>query len=130
MQSHATTGMSTATILKAVEAGIDNVDTAISSMSMTYGHSPTETVVAILEDTDRTTGLDLNRLERIAAYFREVRKKYAAFEGALRGVDSRILVAQVPGGMLTNLENQLKEQGAADQLDAVLGEMGSRRTRP
>ncbi|MDY6830183.1 MAG: sodium-extruding oxaloacetate decarboxylase subunit alpha [Pseudomonadota bacterium] len=123
MQSHATTGMSTATILKAVEAGIDNVDTAISSMSMTYGHSPTETVVAILEDTDRTTGLDLNRLERIAAYFREVRKKYAAFEGALRGVDSRILVAQVPGGMLTNLENQLKEQGAADQLDAVLGEI-------
>jgi oxaloacetate decarboxylase alpha subunit len=123
MQSHATTGMSTATILKAVEAGIDLVDTAISSMSMTYGHSPTESVVAILEGTDRPTGLDLGLLEEIAAYFREVRKKYAKFEGALRGVDSRILVAQVPGGMLTNMENQLREQGASDRLDEVLEEI-------
>jgi oxaloacetate decarboxylase alpha subunit len=123
MQSHATTGMSTSTILKAVEAGIDMVDTAISSMSMTYGHSPTESVVAILEDTDRSTGLDLNLLEEIAAYFREVRKKYAKFEGALKGVDSRILVAQVPGGMLTNMENQLREQGAGDRLDEVLDEI-------
>jgi oxaloacetate decarboxylase (Na+ extruding) subunit alpha len=98
------------------------VDTAISSMSMTYGHSPTEAVVAILEDTDRSTGLDL-LLEEIAAYFREVRKKYAKFEGALKGVDSRILVAQVPGGMLTNMENQLREQGATDRLDAVLAEI-------
>jgi oxaloacetate decarboxylase alpha subunit len=123
MQSHATTGMSTTTILKAVEAGIDNVDTAISSMSMTYGHSATESVVAMLEGTERDTGLDLNKLEEIAAYFREVRKKYAKFEGSLRGVDSRILVAQVPGGMLTNMENQLKEQGAADKLDDVLLEI-------
>jgi oxaloacetate decarboxylase (Na+ extruding) subunit alpha len=123
MQSHATTGMSTSTILKAVEAGIDMVDTAISSMSMTYGHSPTESVVAILEDTDRSTGLDLHLLEEIAAYFREVRKKYAKFEGALKGVDSRILVAQVPGGMLTNMENQLREQGAGDRLDEVLDEI-------
>ncbi len=123
MQSHATTGLSTATALKAIEAGIDNVDTAISSMSMTYGHSPTETVVAMLQDTDRDTGLDLELLEEIAAYFREVRKKYAKFEGSLRGVDSRILVAQVPGGMLTNMENQLREQGAADKLDEVLAEI-------
>ncbi len=123
MQCHATTGLSTATILKCVEAGIDNVDTSISSMSMTYGHSPTETVVAILEGTDRETGLDLIALEEIAAYFREVRKKYARFEGSLRGVDSRILVAQVPGGMLTNMENQLREQGAADRLDEVLKEI-------
>jgi oxaloacetate decarboxylase alpha subunit len=123
MQSHATTGMSTATYLKAIEAGIDNVDTAVSSMSMTYGHSATESLVAILEDTDRATGLDINLLEEIAAYFREVRKKYAKFEGALRGVDSRILVAQVPGGMLTNLENQLREQNAADKLDEVLEEI-------
>jgi oxaloacetate decarboxylase (Na+ extruding) subunit alpha len=123
MQSHATTGMSTCTILKAAEAGIDMVDTAISSMSMTYGHSPTEAVVAILEDTDRATGLDLVLLEEIAAYFRDVRKKYAKFEGALKGVDSRILVAQVPGGMLTNMENQLREQGASDRLDAVLAEI-------
>ncbi|MBT7372002.1 MAG: sodium-extruding oxaloacetate decarboxylase subunit alpha, partial [Gammaproteobacteria bacterium] len=123
MHCHATTGMSTATYLKAIEAGIDNVDTAISSMSMTYGHSSTEAVVAILEGTDRDTGLDIHRLEEISAYFRGVRKKYAKFEGALRGTDSRILVAQVPGGMLTNLENQLKEQNAADRLDEVLEEI-------
>ncbi len=123
MQCHATTGMSTATYLKSVEAGIDNVDTAISSMSMTYGHSPTESLVAILDGTDRETGLDITLLEEIAAYFREVRKKYAAFEGSLKGIDSRILVAQVPGGMLTNLEGQLKEQNAAEKLDEVLLEI-------
>ncbi len=123
LHCHATTGMSTATILKAAEAGIDMVDTAISSMSMTYGHSPTESVVAILQDTERDTGLDLKRLEAIAAYFREVRKKYAKFEGSLKGIDSRILVAQVPGGMLTNMESQLKEQGAGDRLDEVLEEI-------
>ena len=123
LHCHATTGLSVPTILKCVEAGIDNVDTSISSMSMTYGHSPTETVVAMLQGTDRDTGLDIDLLEEIAAYFREVRKKYVKFEGALRGVDSRILVAQVPGGMLTNMESQLKEQGAADKLDDVLAEI-------
>ena len=123
MQCHATTGLSTSTILKCVEAGIDNVDTSISSMSMTYGHSPTEAVVAMLDGTDRDTGLDIGKLAEIAAYFREVRKKYAAFEGSLRGVDARILVAQVPGGMLTNMESQLKEQGAADKMDEVLAEI-------
>ncbi len=123
MQCHATTGMSTATNIKAAEAGIDMLDTSISSMSMTYGHSPTESVVAILEGTERDTGLDIHLLEEIAAYFREVRKKYARFEGSLRGVDSRILVAQVPGGMLTNMENQLREQGASDRLDQVLEEI-------
>ena len=123
MQSHATTGMSTATYLKSIEAGIDNVDTAVSSMSMTYGHSASESLVAILQGTERDTGLDLLALEEIAAYFRAVRRKYARFEGSLRGVDSRILVAQVPGGMLTNLENQLREQGAADRLDDVLEEI-------
>ena len=123
MQCHATTGMSTATALKAVEAGIDNIDTAISSMSMTYGHSPTESVVAMLQGTERDTGLDLELLEDIAGYFREVRKKYAKFEGSLRGVDSRILTAQVPGGMLTNMENQLRDQGATDKFDDVLAEI-------
>lgn len=123
MHCHATTGLSTATIVKAAEAGIDNVDTAISSMSMTYGHSATESVVSILEGTGRDTGLDITLLEEISGYFREVRKKYAKFEGALKGVDSRILVAQVPGGMLTNMESQLREQGAADKLDAVLEEI-------
>ncbi len=123
MQCHATTGLSTATYIKAAEAGIDNIDTAVSSMSMTYGHSPTESLVAILEGTDRDTGLNIALIEEIAAYFRVVRKKYAKFEGSLRGVDSRILVAQVPGGMLTNLENQLREQGATEKLDEVLEEI-------
>ncbi len=123
MQAHATAGLSDMTILKAVEAGIDRVDTAISSMSMTYGHSATETVVAALAGTERDTGLDLLALEEVAAYFREVRKKYAQFEGSLKGTDSRILVAQVPGGMLTNMESQLKEQGAADKFDEVLAEI-------
>ena len=123
LHCHATTGLSTATCVKAAEAGIDSIDTAVSSMSMTYGHSPTESLVAIMEGTDRDTGLDINLIEEIAAYFREVRKKYAKFEGSLRGVDSRILVAQVPGGMLTNLENQLREQDASDKLDEVLEEI-------
>ena len=123
MQCHATAGLSSVAILKAVEAGIDNVDTAISSLSMTYGHSPTESVVAMFQGTERDTGLNLELLEEIAAYFREVRKKYAKFEGNLKGVDSRILVAQVPGGMLTNMESQLKEQGAQDRFDQVLAEI-------
>jgi len=123
LHAHATTGLSTATITKCVEAGIDNVDTSISSMSMTYGHSATESVVSIFEGGDRDTGLDIKKLEEISAYFREVRKKYAEFEGSLRGVDSRILVAQVPGGMLTNMENQLRQQGAEDRLDDVLAEI-------
>lgn len=123
MQCHATTGLAHATNLKCVEAGIDNIDLAISSMSMTYGHSPTETMVAILEGTERDTGLNLELLEEIATYFRDVRRKYAKFEGSLRGVDSRILIAQVPGGMLTNMESQLREQGAEDRFDEVLEEI-------
>ncbi|MEZ9144918.1 sodium-extruding oxaloacetate decarboxylase subunit alpha [Vibrio sp. 10N.286.52.C3] len=123
LHSHATTGLSTATAVKAVEAGIDILDTAISSMSCTYGHTPTETVVAMLEGTERGTNLKLDQIEPIAAYFRDVRKKYAKWEGQLKGVDSRILIAQVPGGMLTNMEGQLKEQGAADRMDEVLEEI-------
>lgn len=123
LHCHATAGLSTAAIVKAVDAGIDNVDTAISSLSMTYGHSPTESVVAIFQGGERDTGLNLELLEEIAAYFRDVRKKYAKFEGNLKGVDSRILVAQVPGGMLTNMEGQLKEQGAEDKFDQVLAEI-------
>ncbi len=123
MHCHATTGLSTATYLKAIESGIDMLDTSISSMSQTYGHSATETFVAILQNQDRDTGLDMNLLEDIALYFRNVRKKYAKFEGSLQGIDSRILTAQVPGGMLTNLENQLREQNATDKFDEVLKEI-------
>ena len=123
MHCHATTGLSTATYQKAIEAGIDVLDTACSSMSSTYGHTATETVVAMTQDTPYDTGLDLVLLEEVAAYFRDVRKKYAKFEGSLRGVDARILLAQVPGGMLTNMEIQLKEQGAGDRMDEVLLEI-------
>lgn len=123
LHCHATTGLSTATCVKAAEAGIDTVDTSVSSMSMTYGHSPTESIVAIMEESARPTGLDLVAIEEISAYFREARKKYARFEGSLKGVDSRILVAQVPGGMLTNLENQLREQNASERIDEVLQEI-------
>jgi oxaloacetate decarboxylase alpha subunit len=123
LHAHATTGLSTSTIMKCVEAGIDNVDTSISSMSMTYGHSATESVVSIFKGQDRDSGLDIEKLEEIAAYFRDVRKKYVEFEGSLKGIDSRILVAQVPGGMLTNMEGQLKQQGAEDRLDEVLAEI-------
>ena len=123
MHCHATTGLSTATYQKAIDAGIDILDTSISSMSMTYGHSATETMVAIVEGTARDTGLQLPLLEEIASYFRDVRKKYGQFEGSLKGVDARILIAQVPGGMLTNMESQLKEQGALDKMDEVLKEI-------
>ncbi|TAK65230.1 sodium-extruding oxaloacetate decarboxylase subunit alpha [Methylobacter sp.] len=123
LHCHATTGLSVGTLIKAAEAGVDNVDTAISSMSMTYGHSPTETIVASLEGTGRATGLDLVKMEHIATYFRDIRKKYAQYEGSLKGVDSRILISQVPGGMLTNMESQLKEQGASDKFDEVLLEI-------
>lgn len=123
LHCHATTGMSEMALLKAIEAGVDGVDTAISSMSGTYGHPATEAIVATLQGTPYDTGLAIPQIERIAAYFREVRKKYAKFEGQLKGVDSHILVAQVPGGMLTNLESQLKQQNAADKLDLVLKEI-------
>lgn len=123
MQCHATTGMSTATYIKAIEAGVENVDTSISSMSMTYGHSATEALVAIMEETDQATGLDMVKLQEIADYFTIVRKKYAKFEGSLKGIDARIILAQVPGGMLTNMESQLKEQNAGHKMDLVLAEI-------
>ncbi|SMN01314.1 Oxaloacetate decarboxylase alpha chain [uncultured Candidatus Thioglobus sp.] len=123
LHAHATTGLSTASIIKSVEAGIDRVDTAIGSMSMTYGHSATNSVVSILENSPRKTGLDLEKLEEIDAYFRPIRAKYAQFEGSLKGVDSRILLSQVPGGMLTNMESQLREQNAIDKMDEVLLEI-------
>ena len=123
LHAHATTGLSTACIIKAVEAGIDRVDTCIGSMSMTYSHSATNSVVSILEHGPRKTGLDLEKLEEIDQYFKPVRAKYSKFEGSLKGVDSRILLSQVPGGMLTNMESQLKEQNALDKMDDVLLEI-------
>ena len=123
LHCHATTGLSIATQMKAIDGGIDVIDTSISSLSMTYGHSPTETIAAIVEGKERATGLNIEKMAEVATYFRDVREKYAEFEGSLKGVDARILTAQVPGGMLTNMENQLKEQGAADKFDEVLTEI-------
>jgi oxaloacetate decarboxylase alpha subunit len=123
LHCHSTTGLSVGTQMKAIDSDVDVIDTSISSMSMTYGHSPTETIAAIVEGTPRDSGLNVKKMAEVAAYFRDVREKYAEFEGSLKGVDARILTAQVPGGMLTNMENQLKEQGAADKFDEVLTEI-------
>ena len=123
MQTHATAGLSTATNLKAVEAGIDNLDTSISSMSLTYGHSPTESIVSSFEDSERATGLDLSKLQKVADYFKNVRVKYSEFEGSLKGVDTQMLSSQVPGGMLSNLESQLKELNKTDLYEDVIKEI-------
>ncbi|SJZ39218.1 oxaloacetate decarboxylase, alpha subunit [Treponema berlinense] len=123
IHSHATTGLSVATLLKAAEAGADVLDTAISAMAMGTSHSPTETVVEMLKGTEYDTGLDISALLEIAAYFREIRKHYASLESKFLGADTRILKSQVPGGMLSNLENQLKQQGASDKIDDVLKEI-------
>ncbi len=123
VHSHATTGMSVATLLKAIEAGADIIDTALSPLSMGTSHSPTETLVEILKGSEYDTGLDMELLAEIASYFKEVRKKYSAFESSFTGVDTRILLSQVPGGMLSNLESQLRDQNAIDKLDDVLKEI-------
>ncbi|MBQ5399790.1 MAG: sodium-extruding oxaloacetate decarboxylase subunit alpha [Treponema sp.] len=123
IHTHSTTGLSVATELKAAEAGADVLDTAISSMAMGTSHSPTETIVEMLKNTDLDTKLDTQALLEIAAYFREVRTHYASLESKFLGADTRILLSQVPGGMLSNLENQLKQQGAGDKMDDVLAEL-------
>ena len=123
IHTHATTGLSVATLLKGAEAGADWLDTAISSMSMGTSHSPTETIVEMLKGTDLDTGLDTSALLEIAAYFREVRKHYSSLESSFLGADTRILLSQVPGGMLSNLESQLKQQNAGDKMDEVLAEL-------
>ena len=123
MQCHATTGMSTASNLKAIEAGIDNIDTSISSMSMTYGHSATETLISMFQGRDQDFGLDISLLGKISDYFKDIRKKYSEFEGTLKGIDSSMLVKQVPGGMLSNLESQLKSINQEDKLEEIKNEI-------
>ena len=123
MQTHATTGMSPATNMKAIEAGIDNIDTSISSLSMTYGHTATETMLAIFEGKDRYLDLDLDALEEVSTFFKDIREKYSEFEGNLKGVDSTMLVKQVPGGMLSNLESQLRANKQEDKIEMVIDEI-------
>ena len=123
MQTHATTGMSAATNMKAIEAGIDNIDTSISSLSMTYGHSATETMNAIFEGHERYINLDMEALEECSIYFKDIREKYSEFEGDMKGVDTTMLVKQVPGGMISNLETQLKSNRQEDKIDQVKNEI-------
>ena len=123
LHSHATTGMATATLMKAVEAGCDMIDTAISSLSLGTSHPPTETMVAMLDGTPYRTGLDIEILGDIAAHFREIRKHYGEFESSFGGADTRILISQIPGGMLSNLESQLRQQKAGDRMDDVMREI-------
>ena len=123
MQTHATTGMSPATNMKAIEAGIDNIDTSISSLSMTYGHTATETMLAIFEGKDRYLNLDLDALEEVSRFFKDIREKYSEYEGNLKGVDSTMLVKQVPGGMLSNLESQLRANKQEDKIEMVIDEI-------
>jgi len=123
LHSHATSGMSTAALIKAIEAGVDIVDTSISSLSMTTSHSPTESIVASLQGTERETGLDLSLLAQIAGYFGQVRRKYTRFESGMKGVDVRVLQYQIPGGMLSNLVSQLRGQNAEDKYEEVLAEV-------
>jgi pyruvate/oxaloacetate carboxyltransferase len=122
LHSHSTSGMAMAALLKAIEAGVEIVDTAISALSGMTSHSPTEPIVATLAGTDRDTGLDLNLLAAIAAYFVEVRKKYARFESGMKAADVRVLQYQIPGGMLSNLVSQLRGQNAEDKYEDVLAE--------
>lgn len=123
LHSHYTSGMASMCQLKAVEAGIDHIDTAISAFAGGTSHPPTETMKAVLEAAGYETGLDAVLLERIAAHFRDVRRKYHQFESEYNGVDTQVLLSQVPGGMMSNLANQLKEQGALDRIQEVFAEI-------
>ena len=123
LHTHATTGMSNLTNMRAVEAGVDNIDTSISSMSMGYGHSATETMIYLLNEKNIDVGINLNDLLKISEYFKIVREKYKEFEGSMKGVDLQMLINQVPGGMLSNLETQLKNLGKEELLEDVVSEI-------
>jgi oxaloacetate decarboxylase alpha subunit len=123
LHSHYTSGMASAACVMAAEAGVDMIDTAISTLSLATSHPATETMVAIFKDTPRDTGLDLEKLSKIAAYIGQARKKYHAFESNFVGVDTNVLTFQIPGGMYSNLASQLREQNALDKLPQLLEEI-------
>lgn len=123
LHSHATSGMAEMCQLKAVEAGCEHIDTAISSFAGGTSHPPTETMAVALRDSGYQVDLDMSLLKEIADYFKEVRKKYHQYESAHSGVDTGVLINQVPGGMMSNLANQLKEQGALDRINEVFEEI-------
>lgn len=123
LHSHDTAGMSSMNHLAAIQHGCRHIDTAISTFSGGASHAPTETMVAALRNTEYDTGLDLEKLQEIGFYFKEVRQKYHQFESEMTGLDTRVQVNQVPGGMISNLSSQLKEQGALDRMNDVLHEI-------
>ncbi len=120
---HATTGVTMVSLMKAIEAGADIVDTSISSLSLGPGHNPTEALVEMLEGTGYTTRLDKGRLLKIKDHFARVRPRYAAFESKFIGVETEIFDSQIPGGMISNMESQLKQQGAGGRVKEVLAEV-------
>jgi methylmalonyl-CoA carboxyltransferase 5S subunit len=120
---HATTGVTMLSLLKAVEAGADIIDTAISSMSLGPGHNPTESMAEAFEGTGYTHKLDMARLLKIKEYFATIRPRYAEFESKFLGAETEIFKSQIPGGMLSNMESQLKQQGAGDRVQEVLAEV-------
>jgi methylmalonyl-CoA carboxyltransferase 5S subunit len=120
---HATTGVTMVSLMKAIEAGADVVDTSISSLSLGPGHNPTEALVEMLEGTGYTTRLNKDRLLKIKEHFAKIRPRYAAFESKFIGVETEIFDSQIPGGMISNMESQLKQQGAGDRIKEVLAEV-------
>jgi methylmalonyl-CoA carboxyltransferase 5S subunit len=120
---HATTGVTLVSLMKAIEAGADAVDTAISSLSLGPGHNPTESLVEMLQGTGYTTNLDMARLLKVRDHFAKVRPRYSEFLSNITGVDTEIFESQIPGGMISNMESQLKQQGAADKIKEVLLEV-------
>jgi methylmalonyl-CoA carboxyltransferase 5S subunit len=120
---HSTTGVTLVSLMKAIEAGADIVDSSISSLSLGPGHNPTEAVVEMLEGTGYETRLDMNRLRKIKRHFKNIRPRYASFESKFDIVEPQIFESQIPGGMLSNMENQLREQGAGDRVDEVLDQV-------
>ena len=125
MHTHATTGVTLVSLMKAIEAGCDIVDTSISSLSLGPGHNPTEALVEMLEGTGYRTVVDMERLRKVRDYFNKVRPRYAEFLTGFNGVDTEIFDSQIPGGMISNMESQLKQQGAGDRVQEVLEEVPS-----
>jgi methylmalonyl-CoA carboxyltransferase 5S subunit len=120
---HSTTGVTMVSLMKAIEAGADIVDTSISSLSLGSGHNPTEAFVEMLDGTGYTTRLQKDRLKKIKEHFAKLRPQYAEFESKFVGVETEIFDSQIPGGMISNMESQLKQQGAGDRLKEVLAEV-------
>jgi methylmalonyl-CoA carboxyltransferase 5S subunit len=120
---HSTTGVTLVSLMKAIEAGADIVDTSISSLSLGPGHNPTEALVEMLQGTGYTTRLNKDRLLKIKEHFAKIRPRYAEFESKIIGVETEIFDSQIPGGMISNMESQLKQQGAGDRLKEVLAEV-------